>query len=80
MQEKQKEAIDEWKKRTTVWKGSDAQIYRYIKNEMPAKAADIMTPTGPSSDPKDILRELNSFWARVESRGCLLCLHSDDAC
>ena len=66
MCEKQHEAIASWKAVSRVWKGSDAVIYRFLRNEPPAKPGMIMTSCGPSSEPSVISSTLNCFWGRIE--------------
>ena len=69
MCEKQQEAIVAWKARTRVWKGSDAMIYKFLRNEPPSKLGMILAPEGPSSDPQVVARTLNRFWGDIEKWG-----------
>ena len=62
----QDEALTVWRQKTRVWKGSDAAIFRFLKNLPPAKSAVILTCDGLSSHPADIQSELGTYWGQLE--------------
>ena len=67
MQEVQKGALDAWRQKTRVWKGSDAAIFRFLRNPPPPKSAAISMEGGLSSLPGDIFAGLQGFWGSFEN-------------
>ena len=67
MDNSQQEAIAEWRKRVHTWSIQQKDIFKFLRNQPPAKAAMIMLPTGPTTDPQSMCRALHEYWTKVET-------------
>ena len=67
MESSQKEALAEWRKKVLAWSTQQKDIFKFLRNAPPAKAAMIMLPTGPTTHPYHIQRALHSYWSSIET-------------
>ena len=67
LNQSQKRALDDWKKKAMKWSVSSQQLYRYIKNPSPAKAFALKGQFGVNSVPSKMASLLSHFWGAIES-------------
>ena len=67
LENRQKAAIKDWKERAAAWSLNSRQLFRYLRNLPPSKAAAIAGDMGVTSHPGTMASLLVGFWAGVES-------------
>ena len=60
-------AIKKWKDRTRFWTIQSRELFSFLKNTPPEKAAAMATEYGETCHPTRILVALSDFWTRLES-------------
>ena len=63
----QKKALAEWRDRVKSWHAQSFELYKYLRNETPAKCTGILHEGVLTMHPTNVEAALEAFWGNLES-------------